>query len=297
MCLSLCLFKCVVGGGGDGADEYGQKHSNTMQHDGADEYFQADRGDIEGQPQRREGQPLWSELALPAPEHLREGDNHDKGKEVETRRCHSLAVYSGDHGEGGEDGTNTRPCGACGQRVIAHDDVCLKTQSELDEMLMVAADVGNRSLIQALGAHGASVKSSNTIAAGRLEFPLDGVGWTAIHYAAARGHSECVYMLWQLGAETTWPTRTHLWTPLHLAAAFGHVHTAETLLEIGCDVDARAAGATPASIDARAAGVAAGVAAQPIPAVSGGGEGSFAGGWGGATPLHIAAALGQQVLT
>ena len=149
--------------------------------------------------------------------------------------------------------------------------LCTRTCADLDALLLAAADSGDAGEVEALVQHGASVTASNTRPHGRLVFPLDGVGWTPLHFAAARGHSACVRRLWQLGAEPAHTTPLHQWTPLHLAAAFGHVQTSELLIDLGCPVDARASG------------------------VQGGGERGAAGvGWGGATALHIAAAMAQE---
>jgi hypothetical protein len=144
------------------------------------------------------------------------------------------------------------------------------TLAQLDSALLRAAASGDAGKIALLVRDGALVNAAPVSPAGRLIFPLDCVGWAPMHYAAAAGHSDCIYLLWQLGADAARATPGHRWTPLHLAAAFGHVEAAEMLLDIGCQVDARTEGEC---------------------SVAGGGGG---GGWGGFTALHVAAAAEHE---
>jgi hypothetical protein len=145
-------------------------------------------------------------------------------------------------------------------------DMCSMTLAQLDQALLRAAENGTSHLIEALRLHGALINTTNWTPGGRLIFPLDYVGWTAMHYAAANGHSTCLYLLWQLGADESQATPIHKWTPLHLAAAYGHVQATEMLLDLGCPVDSRSAGDPGGTLDA----------------------------WGGSTALHVAAAMGQE---
>ena len=151
--------------------------------------------------------------------------------------------------------------------------LCQMTLAELDRSLLTAAaEEGLGPEIEALVEHGADVNAINAVPSGRLIFPLDGFGWSPMHYAAARGDSACVRLLWQLGAEAVQTTPVHEWTPLHLAAAHGHGETIELLLDMGCFVDARTTGEPGVKLGAT----------EHL-------------GWGGATPLHLAAAMGQEV--
>ena len=61
-------------------------------------------------------------------------------------------------------------------------------------------------------------------------------GCTLLHFAAARGHTETVLILIELGADKA-IIADKFGTPLHQAAANGHVSTVKAMLRAGCPVD------------------------------------------------------------
>ena len=63
-------------------------------------------------------------------------------------------------------------------------------------------------------------------------------GFTALHYAASRGHHEAVSLLLSAGASPSVATRDGD-TALHLACDGGHFRTARLLLDFGADTEAR----------------------------------------------------------
>ncbi|XP_047100874.1 protein phosphatase 1 regulatory subunit 12C-like [Schistocerca piceifrons] len=62
----------------------------------------------------------------------------------------------------------------------------------------------------------------------------DGDGFTALHYAARRGHAAVVRLLLSAASD---PNARDRWgqTPLHLAACWGHAEAAAALLQAGAD--------------------------------------------------------------
>jgi len=116
--------------------------------------------------------------------------------------------------------------GPGGAQLPRECNLCEGTLAQLDGELVRAAASGDAELIALLVRHGALVNAATAVPAGRLIFPLDCVGWAPIHYAAASGHCDSIYLLWQLGADAARATPFHHWTPLHLAAAFGHAKAA-----------------------------------------------------------------------
>jgi hypothetical protein len=63
-------------------------------------------------------------------------------------------------------------------------------------------------------------------------------GWTALHWAAFNGPTDCVNYCIEMGANVN--ARSHNgWTPLHIASMFGHVNVARVLLDAGALVDAQ----------------------------------------------------------
>ena len=64
-----------------------------------------------------------------------------------------------------------------------------------------------------------------------------GVEWSAIHYAAERGHASACRVLLENGASAS-PRSKKLWTPLMLAASHGHREAIEALLPYACDLGA-----------------------------------------------------------
>ena len=94
------------------------------------------------------------------------------------------------------------------------------TQSELDEMLWLAALQGNSGRIRGLVERGAN--------------PLSGTehGETPLHVAASRGHLKPIIYLANHGGSVNARTKNG-WTPLHHAARFGHMQAVKYLLHMG----------------------------------------------------------------
>ena len=69
-----------------------------------------------------------------------------------------------------------------------------------------------------------------------LEARLNGVGWTALMFAAADGHDEVVRLLLGAGADVDGQSENGL-TALILAAVNGHAATVRVLLDVGADFD------------------------------------------------------------
>ena len=73
---------------------------------------------------------------------------------------------------------------------------------------------------------------------------MDSNGWTPLMHAAFSGHTECLKLLIQHGADVS--IRTETGTAAHFAASRGHKQELLTLLEAGCGVDvADKCGRTP----------------------------------------------------
>jgi ankyrin repeat protein len=62
-------------------------------------------------------------------------------------------------------------------------------------------------------------------------------GWTALHYAALRGHADCVSYCIEMGANVNVRNNSGS-TPLHSASYFGYVNVVRVLLDAGAIVDA-----------------------------------------------------------
>ena len=92
-----------------------------------------------------------------------------------------------------------------------------------DTALMIAAYKGQEDNVRALLARGAQVNQP---------------GWTALHYAAANGHRDLVFLLLEHNAfiDALSPNGT---TPLMMAARDGHIDTVNFLLEEGADRNLR----------------------------------------------------------
>jgi ankyrin repeat protein len=65
---------------------------------------------------------------------------------------------------------------------------------------------------------------------------VDGGGWTALHWAAYRGHVDCVNYCIELGANVKARNRYRS-TPLHYASLNGYVDVVCVLLDAGAVVD------------------------------------------------------------
>ncbi|MFC3077690.1 ankyrin repeat domain-containing protein [Phenylobacterium terrae] len=68
--------------------------------------------------------------------------------------------------------------------------------------------------------------------------PLDRLGRSPLHYAAAEGASESVAKLIGAGADVSLPDRAG-WTPLHFAAQSGGAPTIRLLISAGASIDSR----------------------------------------------------------
>ncbi|EPY40064.1 26S proteasome non-ATPase regulatory subunit 10 [Angomonas deanei] len=66
----------------------------------------------------------------------------------------------------------------------------------------------------------------------------DSDGWTPLHYAADKGHTETVRLLLEEGASVNSKDAMRR-TPLHLAALGGHVGVIQVLLEEGATKNAK----------------------------------------------------------
>lgn len=110
-------------------------------------------------------------------------------------------------------------------QVLLHAaDINLEARSRNgDSALMIAAFKGNLPAVEALLAKGAEVNQP---------------GWTALHYAAASGHTDIVQLLLDKSAyiDTESPNQT---TPIMMAARGGHIYTVKLLLDEGADATLR----------------------------------------------------------
>jgi len=94
------------------------------------------------------------------------------------------------------------------------------TQTQLDEMLWLAALHGNNGRIRGLVEQGANPASGTQH------------GETPLHVAASRGHLKPLIYLANHGGSVNARTKNG-WTPLHHAARFGHLQAVKYLLHMG----------------------------------------------------------------
>ena len=96
-------------------------------------------------------------------------------------------------------------------------------------------------------------EGSESPSAPLLYWPVDGeteLGFTALHLAASQGHSGCVSLLLQAGADLSHRSNALQYTPLHIAAHSGRLEAVRLLLRAGADAEHHinrrdAAGCTP----------------------------------------------------
>lgn len=67
---------------------------------------------------------------------------------------------------------------------------------------------------------------------------IDKEGWTALHYAASKGHLDIVKFLIANDADVDADSPTNA-TPLMMAARYGHIHVVKFLLDQGADLSAK----------------------------------------------------------
>lgn len=67
---------------------------------------------------------------------------------------------------------------------------------------------------------------------------VDKDGWTALHYAATKGHLDIVKFLVSKDADID-PDSPNNTTPLMMAARYGHIHVVKFLLDNGADLSAK----------------------------------------------------------
>jgi len=104
--------------------------------------------------------------------------------------------------------------------------------------LQLACLAGHDSIVEVLTARS---ECDPNIKTGRAQ-------WSAIHYAASRGHPLCIKVLHTVKADMNSQLASGE-TPLHLAAARSHVEAVKTLLRSGCDPTIRNnSGLLPADI-------------------------------------------------
>jgi ankyrin repeat protein len=66
----------------------------------------------------------------------------------------------------------------------------------------------------------------------------DGTGWTPLHQAASRGHTEIAKALIQAGADLEAKNKLGR-TPLHIAAYWGRTEAVKALIQAGAELDAK----------------------------------------------------------
>ncbi|XP_049796062.1 ankyrin repeat domain-containing protein 65-like [Schistocerca nitens] len=106
-------------------------------------------------------------------------------------------------------------------------------EATVSQMRSLCGAERGRRLIEA-AKKGAVEEVRALLAAGAVVGARDGVGWTALHWAAWRDHAAVVRLLLSAASD---PNARDQWgqTPLHLAAQDGHAEAAAALLQAGAD--------------------------------------------------------------
>ena len=98
--------------------------------------------------------------------------------------------------------------------------------------------------------HHAAIKGKDKCLAAMLEVGVkvkvtvksgDKAGYTALHFAAEKGHTSACTVLLKHGADVNAPEKRQKYTPLHLAAGKGRDKVVELLLESGAEIQVRVA--------------------------------------------------------
>ncbi|KAK8390778.1 hypothetical protein O3P69_010468 [Scylla paramamosain] len=179
----------------------------------------------------------------------RGGDPHMQNKAGHTPMDKELVIAV-------DKGDETRMRSSLGRG--AHPAVTVPNDDGMGSLVSVAANKGHHHLLPGLLQAGLSIEGEGTIdrtplmeaagnghtqtvkallTLGANPLATNSEGWTALHYAAARGQQQCVAAL----TSVIPPTSAHLeaYTPVHAASYFGQVQVLEQLAGVGWPLTAR----------------------------------------------------------